>query len=350
MAKYEEYAKEDWIQSYAGKWGFLSSSFFGYFHTKLFKEYLGFGPKTVIMIIRKGFSKGNFKKKELEGVSKKLAGILIKDKKTSDEWSSRLKKNADKFRKFMEKEKGKAMSSDKLDQFEKVYSDYYVIHRCVKQVPDQLPPDLLDELLPVLEKARLYSESVFDLFEEFIYSFADAVAKNTGYTKEQITSITREEYWEYLKSGSLPDKKLLEQRYEKTAMIFKNGIPEIILGDEVDELETSLLGSFEGVLKGKSAYPGKVKGTVRLILDPNRVGNFKKGDILVTGMTRPEYLPLMEKAGAVVTDAGGILCHAAIVARELKIPTVIGTEKATKVFKDGDKVLVDADKGIITKS
>ncbi|MDO8581302.1 MAG: PEP-utilizing enzyme, partial [bacterium] len=63
----------------------------------------------------------------------------------------------------------------------------------------------------------------------------------------------------------------------------------------------------------------------------------------------PEFLSLMVKAGAIVTDAGGILSHAAITARELKKPCVIGTKIATKVFKDGDRVEVDAERGIIKK-
>ena len=64
-------------------------------------------------------------------------------------------------------------------------------------------------------------------------------------------------------------------------------------------------------------------------------------------MTRPEFLPLMKKAAAFVTDAGGLLSHAAIVARELKKPCIIATETATKVFKDGDLIEVDADKGVV---
>ena len=66
-------------------------------------------------------------------------------------------------------------------------------------------------------------------------------------------------------------------------------------------------------------------------------------------MTRPDYLALMKKAAAFVTDSGGILCHAAIVAREMKKPCVIGTQVATKVFQDGDIVEVDAEKGVVTK-
>ena len=66
-------------------------------------------------------------------------------------------------------------------------------------------------------------------------------------------------------------------------------------------------------------------------------------------MTRPEYLPLMEKAAAFITDAGGVLSHAAIVAREMKKPCIIGTKIATKILKDGDLVEVDAERGTIRK-
>ena len=76
---------------------------------------------------------------------------------------------------------------------------------------------------------------------------------------------------------------------------------------------------------------------------------FKEGMILVTPMTAPEYLPIMKKSLAIITNEGGITCHAAIVARELKKPCIIGTKIATQVLKDGDMVEVDADSGTIRK-
>ena len=75
---------------------------------------------------------------------------------------------------------------------------------------------------------------------------------------------------------------------------------------------------------------------------------YEKGDILVTSMTRPEFVPLMKKAGAIITNEGGITSHAAIISRELKIPCIIGTKNATVILKDGDFVEVDANNGIIT--
>ena len=73
----------------------------------------------------------------------------------------------------------------------------------------------------------------------------------------------------------------------------------------------------------------------------------KEEEVLITGMTRPDFVPLMRKAAAIITDEGGLTCHAAIIARELGIPCVVGTRIATAVLKDGNLVEVDGTKGLI---
>lgn len=100
--------------------------------------------------------------------------------------------------------------------------------------------------------------------------------------------------------------------------------------------------------KGQIACRGLVRGTARVISDPQDDKGFMDGDILVTSMTRPEFVPIMKRAGAVVTNEGGITCHAAIVSRELGIPCIIGTKHATHILHDGDLVEVDANKGVVT--
>ena len=92
-----------------------------------------------------------------------------------------------------------------------------------------------------------------------------------------------------------------------------------------------------------------VRGVVRLLYSSDDINKVRRGDILVATMTLPNYIPAMEKAAAFVTDEGGILCHAAIISREMRKPCIIGTKIATKIFKDGDRVEVDADRGIVRK-
>lgn len=101
---------------------------------------------------------------------------------------------------------------------------------------------------------------------------------------------------------------------------------------------------------GQPAVPGSVQGTVKIV-EKEEISSveFNEGDILVCAMTTPEYVPLMKKAGAVVTDQGGILSHAAIVSRELNVPCITGTKSATKQLFTGDMIEVNADIGSIRK-
>lgn len=105
-------------------------------------------------------------------------------------------------------------------------------------------------------------------------------------------------------------------------------------------------------IKGVVACKGIVTGRVVLFTWieeelSRKMEEMKPGDVLVAGQTRPFLMPAIRKAGAIITDEGGITCHAAIVSRELNIPCIIGTKIATKVLKDGDVVEVDAEKGIV---
>lgn len=102
-------------------------------------------------------------------------------------------------------------------------------------------------------------------------------------------------------------------------------------------------------VKGISAFVGsKVVGRVRIVFNP-ALEKIKVGDVLVTQMTTPVFVSLMKNAVAIVTDLGSLLSHAAIVARELKRPCIVGTEVATKIFKNGDMVEVDTNNGMIKK-
>ncbi len=101
------------------------------------------------------------------------------------------------------------------------------------------------------------------------------------------------------------------------------------------------------IIHGQSASAGVATGTARVILHLQDFASFQNGEILVTGMTRPEFVPLMKKASAIVTDEGGITCHAAIVSRELGIPCVIGTKVATRHIPNGARITVDGEAGTI---
>ncbi len=98
---------------------------------------------------------------------------------------------------------------------------------------------------------------------------------------------------------------------------------------------------------GQVASRGSAHGKVRLVLYKEDIGTLEAGEILVTQMTAPDFVPAMKKAAAIITDEGGITSHAAIVSRELGKPCVIGTKFATQLLKDGDTVEVDANVGVV---
>ena len=101
------------------------------------------------------------------------------------------------------------------------------------------------------------------------------------------------------------------------------------------------------LLEGNGASPGVASGPVIIVHDIKDLGKVKEGDILVTKMTNPDMVPAMRKVAGIVTDEGGMTCHAAIVSRELGTPAVVGTKKATKILKDGDIITLDGEKGIV---
>ena len=122
-------------------------------------------------------------------------------------------------------------------------------------------------------------------------------------------------------------------------------------GAKVQESKSMTTTDHKVIVKGLPASPGKVSGRVHVILDPSRIDEFKEVEILVTEMTAPDWVPAMKKAKAIVTDSGGMTCHASIVSRELGIPCIVGTksrgEAATVTIPDGIDVTIDATHGVV---
>ncbi len=147
-----------------------------------------------------------------------------------------------------------------------------------------------------------------------------------------------------------PDKVELKKRLNDYILVdgIKYGKASLdIFAEQIGTVLSKEIVKDNREIKGGIAFKGKVQGKVFLLFRREQVKSVPVDAIIVSPMTTPDFLPAMKKAAAFVTDEGGITCHAAIVARELKKPCIIGTKIATKVLKDGDVVEVDADKGIV---
>lgn len=198
---------------------------------------------------------------------------------------------------------------------------------------------------------------VYDIFEAFRMEYEEVLTEAEIFLIRKACNKRNEKQISFCSLSELFENENIDEKELKKrtgGYLFFNG--EIII-DEENAINNYLkennivlskeenAGNIE--LVGSSAYGGVASGKVTKISGEQDFNKMEDGNILVASMTVPKYLPVMKKAAAVITDEGGVLCHAAIIAREFKIPTLIGTKYATKVLKDGDMVTVDADSGKI---
>lgn len=170
---------------------------------------------------------------------------------------------------------------------------------------------------------------------------------------EAVLNMTYKEIIDSLGAGSLAVSR--EEIIERT----NNGYgffigPEhsvLVTGKDIELLDSLCRPHVEQEvvkeLKGQIAFKGKARGRARVILDRRNAGELKEGEILVTPMTAPDFVPAMKLSAGIITNEGGVLCHAAIMSRELHKPCVIGTKIATDVIKTGQMVTLDAEQGIV---
>lgn len=154
-------------------------------------------------------------------------------------------------------------------------------------------------------------------------------------------------------SESFPTHTVLEQR--DAGFIYTDGMLFLPNERQLVEKKYSILlekadpNTQTNTLTGNPACMGFARGVARIITSISQLDTFQEGEILLSPMTMPDFLPAMKRAAAIVTDEGGVTCHAAILARELGLPCIVGTTYATEVFHTGDMLEVDATRGVVRK-
>jgi len=178
----------------------------------------------------------------------------------------------------------------------------------------------------------------------------DQVGKRLGLALDETLSFSDYEMVELLVEPNNHIKDEAALRLKHAVFTYDRGHWQRVDEERARELERRVRSQDTTEIKGISAFKASpVRGEVRIINAVADMHKLNAGDVLVSSMTRPEFIMSIERAAAIVTDEGGTLCHAAIVSREMKKPCVIGTKIATQVLKDGDLVEVDAEKGIVRK-
>jgi pyruvate,water dikinase len=137
-----------------------------------------------------------------------------------------------------------------------------------------------------------------------------------------------------------------EWAFERNNLFLLQARPITTLGDAPEEGDDS---GVEGdvLVRGLGASPGIASGEVKIVLDIDELDKIKEGDVMVTTMTTPDMVPAMRRASGIVTDEGGVTCHASIISRELGIPCVVGTGDATTTLKENTGVTLDGKKGLV---
>lgn len=346
----DKIAKINWLSRWAGSYTFISCSHWGPQYYYSLKKILGINFSHVLFFHSKGTVSFFVSNDEFQNFGLKLASKSLKNIKYTKKLCTELESNTDIILPLMKKMKTKIPSVKEYEKFLFYFDRHLAYHNFVKKTVDFFTPKDSKRLLPYFLKARKYSESVYSESEVFFRKLAKLISKETGYAVNLLTCLTQKEFELFVSRRILPPKSILTARYNNSALYFEQG-EEIILTSGEARRAQSIINKqgklSKKELKGIKAYPGQAISVARIILDPHKKHVFNQGDILVTGMTRPEFMPYIKKASALITDVGGILCHAAITAREFKIPCVVGTVNATKILKDGQKIKVDADQGII---
>jgi phosphoenolpyruvate synthase/pyruvate phosphate dikinase len=191
-------------------------------------------------------------------------------------------------------------------------------------------------LYPKLEKAL-----------EIIYSvLSDELNINIKLLKQA----TVDEVMNYLSWKNFTNKDSLQDRFNLHALYYDLQGSHIITDSKAELIKDKLNNTktaISGDINGQVAFKGVVKGKVKIVKGENDLKKLNYGDIIVTPMTQVSYTPYLKTINGIVTDEGGVTCHAAIISRELGKPCIIGTKIATQVLKDGDEVEVDTNEGVV---
>ncbi len=210
--------------------------------------------------------------------------------------------------------------------------------------------DFFDEYAEIHDLRKEMQMRTAYSFNQFLKEFAQRLKQEIKF----LNFYMYEELYDMLIGKKTFDKHDAQQRFNAEFLFTYKHAMHLWYGKEAEALikkhfkDGSENNENLKVIKGVCSSPGKARGIVKVCAgSAEATKKITKGDVLVTGMTLPDYVPAMKKAAAIVTDEGGITCHAAIISRELGIPCITSTKIASEVLKDGMIVEVDADNGMV---
>jgi len=235
-------------------------------------------------------------------------------------------------------------NKDIVEQIQK-YTENGIIHQKHNFKDNKL--NKLVEIMNRFSVVRFLNNEITNKALFKLKPYIKNVAKKNNLSYEEILSLPLEEFFKLLNKNKISLPKKLWGTNVAVISIDKNYILNHRDYDKFKKEYFSIKYSNDKEITGIPTFKGIVRGKAKIIMGCEDFHKFKENDILVCSMTDPYYVPLMKKASAFITDIGGILCHAAIVSRELNKPCIIGTKIATKVISDNDLIEVNSITGKI---
>lgn len=226
---------------------------------------------------------------------------------------------------------------------------------------NELKPDKLNEFILRIASKVVWAKPRRKDYQSKSYYHVERlcreIAKRLFISLEQVRSAPIEILEKALNGEVVQWKIANEIRAFHICLPNDDGSMVTLIGTEAEEFSKNWIKRDEVTqdlseikeLKGSTACVGKAEGKVKIINLPEEMYKMEYGDILVSAATTPSIVPAMKKAAAIITDEGGLACHASIVSRELNIPCVVGLKFITKFVKDGDLVEVNANTGVVRK-
>lgn len=194
---------------------------------------------------------------------------------------------------------------------------------------------------------QTYRFDVFSIAHYHIYLLLEEIGKRFDLKVKELVYLTGDEIINLLRGKTTVDKEEVNQRISSYALIKEGNKYTLLSGNKVKRVVQKVVKAI--TVRGTVASQGRATGKAKLVTEVEDITKVNKGDIIISPMTYPKLMPAIIRAAGIITDFGGILCHAAIISREFGIPCIVGTKKATKVFKDGDLVELDAYSGVARK-
>lgn len=224
------------------------------------------------------------------------------------------------------------------EEYFKLYKEPYP-HFNLTVFSDELEREGNTEIINSMADWRLFARDHFNKTHELVNPLFEEIAKRLNLTVDEVKFLKPQEIVDYLSI-----KTKIRNRHNCYFMFNEGKF-------QLQENESYVIEeSFPNEVKGRGTFPAKYSGKVRVIKNNEDLKDVEEGEVLVLRMTTPDLmLEGIKKAGAIITDEGGITCHAAVLSREFNIPALMGTEVATKVFNTGDHVEVDTALGVANK-